>query len=820
MAGPLAGLTVLDFSWGMPGAVAAVVLSDFGAEVIKVEPPGGDPFRPGPAWLAWNRGKKGIVLDLKTTEGRELSQALARGADVLIETFRPGVMQRLAMDYATLSCINPRLVYCSISGFGQAGPLGHIKGYDGIVAARVGRMLEIKGGPQRDGPVYTAVQIASWSSSQAAVRGILAALRLRERSGKGEWVQTSLLQGMFAYDHELMIHQLSRKDPEMFPIDTTAALRRAPTLTYLPVRTKDGHWIQMANLIHRLFQSFIRAIGLWHIYRDERFRDAPDLTPENREILRDMILDRMQEKTLDEWMRIFEEDGDVAAEPLMQTLEGMKHPQYVYNGHGIEIQDPRVGPMKMPNVLLTMSATPGQVQGPAPDLGQHTNEVLQRLRSTPLPPASAVGAGGAGESPRYPLDGVTILEFAGVVAAPLATALLADMGARVIKVEPPEGDPVRTLGGGRGNGAVRTTGGKESIMVDLRTDEGREVVHQLIARADALVHNYRPGVTERLGIDYETARSLNPNIVYHYAGAYGSTGPHSRRPAAHPIPGALMGGALRQAGRGVVPLPDTPLSRDELKEVSRRLFRGNTSNPDENTGMAIATGIMLGLYARERTGQGQYIESTMIQANAYANLNEAYDYAGRPAYRYPDEGVHGLDALYRLYKTKQGWVFLACPFQGEWEAFCRTVGRPELLEDPQFGTREARKSHDIELSESISQILASRTAAEWEQALTAADVACVMADAATMGAFLEDDPQMEENQFIVEADRPHLRFGRHKRVNHIVKLSGMESKYGTGCLGGEHTDSILKELGYDDAQIAGLRERSVVTSEPVRKLFD
>lgn len=359
MPGPLTGLTVLDFSWGMPGAVAGLVLSDFGAEVIKLEPPGGDPFRSDPAWLVWNRGKKGIVLDLKTPEGREQGQALAAGADVLIETFRPGVMGRLGMDYEALSRINPRLVYCSITGFGQKGPLSHIKGYDGIVAARAGRMLEIKGGPQRDGPVYTAVQIASWSASQAAVRGILAALRLRESSGRGEWVQTSLLQGMFAYDHELMIHQLSRKDPVMFPIDTTAALRRVPSLTYLPARTKDGRWIQMANLVDRLFRSFIRAIGLWHIYRDERFKDAPNLTPENRELLRDMILDRMLEKTLDEWMQVFEEDGDVAAEPLVQTLEGMKHPQYVYNNDAIEREDPRVGRLKMPNVLVKMSATPG-----------------------------------------------------------------------------------------------------------------------------------------------------------------------------------------------------------------------------------------------------------------------------------------------------------------------------------------------------------------------------------------------------------------------------------------------------------------------------
>ena len=157
MAGPCTGLTVLDFSLGMPGAICTLVMADYGAEVIKVEPPGGDPFRFQPAWISWNRGKKGIVLDLSTTEGREQAIQLAGEADVLVESFRPGDMADWGLAYDTLSQLYPRLVYCSITGFGQKGPLRRVKGYEGVVAAKAGRMLNLQGQPTRDGPVLGGV---------------------------------------------------------------------------------------------------------------------------------------------------------------------------------------------------------------------------------------------------------------------------------------------------------------------------------------------------------------------------------------------------------------------------------------------------------------------------------------------------------------------------------------------------------------------------------------------------------------------------------------------------------------------------------------
>ena len=821
MAGPCTGFMVLDLSWGMPGSLATAVLADFGAEVIKVEPPSGDPFRSDPSWLAWNRGKKSIVLDLKTPEGRDHVEELARHADVLVESFRPGVTERLGIDYETLSIINPRLVYCSISGFGQKGHLKNLKGYEGVVAAKSGRMSIFAGQLDRPGPVYPAVQTATWAASQAAVRGILATLRIREKSGRGQWIQTSVLQGTFPFSGPRPTNAFfNRKDPERFPLVSPGG-QTLPTLEYIPVRTKDGRWLQHANNRQgpRLLPAHLRAIGLGWVLEDERFKKITALTDENREALRDIILERMQEKTLDEWMDIYVDDGNIAAEPYVYTVEGMNHPQFVHNGHVVEINDPRVGPMKIVGLLAALADTPGEVGGPSPDLGEHTTEVLGGLSERPVADVSNERA--SGDLPPHPLDGITVLDISTVIQGPYAAVMIADMGARVIKIDAtPERGGGRQLGvGGALNiNNLRTYGGKEGIQVDLQTDEGKEFVHKLIAKADVLLHNFRPGVPERLSVDYETCKRINPRIVHVYSGAYGATGPHNRRPGAHPVPGALFGGALRQLGRAMPPPTYQVMTMDEIKDVSRRLMRANEGNPDPNTSQAVATAIMLGLLARERTGEGQAIEDTMMCANAWANHDEAYDYAGRPAYAIPDAECYGLHALYRLYPAKEGWVFLACLFEKEWEKFCRTVGRTDLLGDPRFSAA-ARKSHDEELISQLSQLLATRSATEWEALLTVEDVACVRVTEIDKEEFFLDDPHSHDNDLVVETEDESPRYGRYVRPGGIVHFSEMLGRFRVAPYAGEHTSAIMKEVGYTDQQIDDYRERRIVNWEEANPLF-
>ena len=274
---------------------------------------------------------------------------------------------------------------------------------------------------------------------------------------------------------------------------------------------------------------------------------------------------------------------------------------------------------------------------------------------------------------------MTIVEFATIIAAPLGVSMLADLGARVIKVEPPEGDPFRAMMGGLG--AARVNAGKESICIDLKTEEGRRVAHGLIARADVLIHNYRVGVPERLGIGYADARAINPLLVYVSVNGYGPAGPGALRPSTHPIPGAALGGVVAQLGGH---LPDRLLSGDALRDAARRISRANELNPDPNTSLVVATAASLGLAARVRCGVGQAIYVDMFGANAYANFDDFFDYPGKPPRAEVDDLCFGTSERRRLYRTADGWVLLSVDAD-KWGACGRAIGKLAGVDEGRSG---------------------------------------------------------------------------------------------------------------------------------------
>ena len=437
------GIRVLDFSQGMAGSIATMVLSDFGAEVIKIEPPDGDPYRSSPSSLLWNRGKKSVVLDLTTTEGRGRARQLAASSDVVVESFMPGDAEVNGVDYATLSASNPRLVHTSITAFGARGPYARYRPYEALVSAKCGRYMAFAGQNDREGPNYGAVQVASHSAAMAAVRGTVAALMVRDRTGIGQHVETSLLRAINYYDlSQWVVWQMMINFPEDFPDDPTVVPSRPTPIEYLPVRTKDGRWLQLANLMERLFIAEIHAIGLGHLLEEPRFAAAPDLDDDEREEMRERILTRMQERTLDEWMDLFVNvEGDVAAEPFMTSIEALDHSQILHNGSVTRVEDPAVGPMRQLGPLCRMDGAPPIVQGPAPLLGQHTQEVLAELDADGMKPGDAERSrrnsdiDGPHSLPAHPLEGVTVLDMSAVIAGPLSGSLMAELGARVIRIE-------------------------------------------------------------------------------------------------------------------------------------------------------------------------------------------------------------------------------------------------------------------------------------------------------------------------------------------------------------------------------------------------
>ncbi len=799
MAPPLTDTRVLDLSTGSVGGVATMVLADFGAEVVKVEPAGGDPWRSLAAAPMWLRGKRSLELDVISERSR--LEELIREADVVVSTDSPAQARDRRLEHADIRALNEAAVFCSITGFGPSGPYAEYPAYEALVSAKSGRMLSFSGQRLREGPGFAAVPVGAHGASQGAVQGILAALIERQRCGRGQIVETSLLQGLMPFDLLLlMLTQLSEREPEVYPQVFNIG-GGMPTLNYHPVMTRDGRWIQLGNLLEHLFYAFMDAADLTLLFAEEQWQGGQaEWTPEATEEMRDRILERMQEKTCDEWMEIFRAQGNVAAEPFTPTHDAVDNLDMAANGDTIEIEDPELGPVKQIGPIAHLRETPAEITRPAPPVGE-ANGFSWASRNGKVPMMSSPnGAAPSGK----PLDGFTVLEFATIIATPIGVSMLADLGARVIKVEPIGGDPFRGMGGGplRGLLASKTNAAKESICIDLKSEQGQAIVADLITNADAIVHNYRPGVPDRLGIGYETARAINPEIVWVSANGYGPDAPGARRPSAHPIPGAVIGGALFQAGSAMPPAGCETI--DEIREASRQLMRANEANPDPNTGLLVASATLLGLYAQRRYGVGQEIYVNMLTANAYANSDDFLQYKGKPERRQVDGELYGTAPWYRLYEASDGWVFFAAPTCEEWEAFCNEAA-PHLAD--QSAADEAA------MTAAIAEVFAQAPAAEWEARLTAVGVGCVQADAGPVGEFLSKDEHVLANDFSPVAK--HRRLGEVRRWGPLTKMAGGRTDYGPGVLAGQETNEILAEVGRSPEEINRLKTAGVVWSEPV-----
>ena len=321
---PLEGIRVVDESQGPIAGLATLVLADFGATVIKVEPPGGDPFRTLPSAPLWLRGKQSAVLQPGTAADRAALLTLASQTDVWVRGPDPADP---ALSDEDLARANPRLIIGWVSAFGRSGPYAGYPASEALVAAKAGRMLQFRGSASRPGPVYAALQVATHAASQSLLAGVLAALRAQARDGLGQVIETSLLRGLLPYEMNNVLaaqvnaQRRARGEAELpAPPDPMVAM---PTLNYHPVQTADGHWLQLGNLLPHLFMSFVRAIGLADELAALGVSGPTELWPEGpREAFRDRILQRLQEKTLAQWQSLFIADGGVASHPYQSRQKG------------------------------------------------------------------------------------------------------------------------------------------------------------------------------------------------------------------------------------------------------------------------------------------------------------------------------------------------------------------------------------------------------------------------------------------------------------------------------------------------------------------
>ena len=318
-----------------------------------------------------------------------------------------------------------------------------------------------------------------------------------------------------------------------------------------------------------------------------------------------------------------------------------------------------------------------------------------------------------------------------------------------------------------------------------------------------------------MGVDYETLRRINPNIVYLSAPGYGLDGPYARRPAFAPTIGAGVGGALYQAGPGALRADHETMTLDEVKALSLRL-RAAASGPGNADGVSaqvVGTALLLGLVGRQRTGIAQHMLTTMVCSMSYANSANMIQYQGMPPGTRPDPQLLGFHALYRLYPAAEGWLFLACVQEDEWGALCRAVhdetgGALDLTGDPRFGTARDRRRNDTALAEALGGFFKARSSGEWESAFRPYDVACAEVAAGPLYRSAFRDPIMTENGFVTEVDSPI--FGPHPRLTPLAKLSLTPGLARPGVTIGQHTEAVLTELGYGRDAIADLERRKVI----------
>jgi len=362
---PLDGIRVVDLTSYIAGAYAAMQLADLGADVVKVESPEGDSFRELPGFFGWNRGKRSISVDLKTPEGREVVERLAARGDVVMENMRPGVAERLGVGWTRLAALNPRLVYCSVTAFGSTGPGVERPGFDPIFQALGGLMtLQGFGGP----PQYLRTAPTDYYTAALATQAILAALFARERTGRGQRVETSLLRGVLALQSGVAVDYPSKP----------SLVRDNPT--YRLYQAGDGQWFFLAVGNQSFWVKLCKALGLEHLADDPRFGSWLLRIQNNADLL-PILEARFREQSRAEWLDVLGAH-DIPAAPVQTLLDFFEDPAVRHHGLVHEYDHPEVGRLRLMGQPLVFAETPTRDPGPPPTLGQHTDAILGELGYT------------------------------------------------------------------------------------------------------------------------------------------------------------------------------------------------------------------------------------------------------------------------------------------------------------------------------------------------------------------------------------------------------------------------------------------------------
>jgi crotonobetainyl-CoA:carnitine CoA-transferase CaiB-like acyl-CoA transferase len=734
---------------------------------------------------------------------------LVAGSDVVVDSFSPGTMAGLGLDHDSLQAVNPRVISCSITGYGDHPEHRDRPGYDGLVAARTGLLYDQRGrrgtameyidgrpgphpefdapeglsrGTTRVGPIFPRTMWPSIGATYSAALGIAAALRAREVTGLGQRVTTSLLQGALAAV-SLTWQRVENPDAPlywMWPVDS-----RAIEGLY---ECADGKWVHHWTVRPRWVFAAAEQDELSAVRLDTSYRDDPDrLSMEPDGLLTGMFLHPLLGEAFMKFpARAWEqaaENAGLGVTVVRSPGEALADDLFLADGCVVEVDDPEVGTIRHAGSLLDFSATPGAISGPAPRSGQHTDEVLDEARqaegsvTTPRPD---------GQHLNHPLEGVRVLDLGLGVAGPFTGRVLADLGADVIKVHALHD----TYWAGTHMG-LGTNRGKRSIALNLKHVDGRAALDKLIAQADVLTVNWRPGAAARLGIDYETLRTRYPKLVYCNTRGY-EKGPRSDLPGTDQNAAALTGSEWED---GACDAGNSPLwSRSNM---------GDTGNA-----LLAAIAIAAALYHRDKTGAGQEVSTSIVNAGLL-HTSYAWIHAdGSPGdWEHVDGQQYGLSPLYRLYECADGrWLFLAAVSDQERDRLVAVMG--EAVPGLQDG-----QADDDTVSKALATRFLEQPAARWFAQLDKGGVPVEIVDEAFCRT-LFDDADAQASQLVSTTWAGNV--GRFEDPGLFVNLTPATPVIQRGpSLCGEHTRQILRDHGYSDEEVDALAAEGAVLDAPV-----
>lgn len=714
--------------------VAGLMLSELGADMLKIERPGGDPARGTAPFANWNRGKRSLVLDLDTPEGLALLEERLAGADALLHQFTPSRARALGLDDANLAARHPHLVVTAITGSPANHPDVERSDDELLVAARVGAMYENDG--HRGGPIVYRYRQGSWSAAHLAAAGLLARLVMRLQSGRGGPAHTSIFQGFLA----TLPLVWARNSEGPMPNPVTYPPDKPRAIAQQLFQCADGDWLQIMDPTRQF--DYATMPTMWEVLAEADI----DLETEEGQA------EAFRRRPLASWLADLRA-ADIAAEPAFPMGEVLRHEDVEANGYVIEVDDPEFGKTRQPNTPFHSDADLPQGR-PAPRLGEGGDT------GWPARPAPEKA-----HPPSEVLEGVRVLDLGMFLAGPMGPSMMGDMGADVVKVEALTGDRIRFMHRYY-QAAARS---KRSLAIDLTRPEARPILERLIQWAEIVHHNMRFKGAAKLGLSEEAIRAAKPDVAFNYASAYGQRGQRGNWPGYDSIFNAIAGWEFENAGEGNRPVFNRPGTMDVA------------------TAQSCLVELMASLYARRTTGRGYTTQTSLLGLAAFTQGERLIGPDGELTDTYHlTSDQTGFSPYHRIYECADGaWVAVAAH-----KADQRAALRDLLGEDFERGAK-ARKAPDL---------------------LAALEAAGVPADAVNyedaMHRFFDDPKNRDLNLVSV---LPQPLYGMVEQPGAFWNFGDTPLVFKRCCPAvGEHSDEILREIGYSDAEIAAFREAKII----------